>query len=303
VTSNVRALADGEGQPSCFLTPKGKILAAFHLYRQSEEDFLAVFGGPVPAEARRSLERYAVLDDIAIADEGEARRMLTIQGPRAFDCLRGAHFHVGDVRRPYWQRFRCQFDDVEVFVRSECRSVEIGVTVEVPVEFFEAAWQSLVSSAVRLDGGPVGWSTEESLLGHAGIPRWGVDFDGSNFPNECGWDPAISYKKGCYIGQEGIARMRTYGHVNRKLVQVRFPYRPGVERDARLYHNGKEVGRITSVAKLPTTTIRTALAYVRQEAWEPNTPVAIGSPEAPADAKVALLPLIDPDAPGQEQER
>jgi glycine cleavage system aminomethyltransferase T len=84
---------------------------------------------------------------------------------------------------------------------------------------------------------------------------------------------------------------------------VQFPYRPGVVRDTRLYRNGKEVGRITSVAKLPTTTIRTALAYVRREAWEPDTPLAIGSPEAPADARVGHLPLIDPDAPGQEQER
>ena len=306
LTSNVRALADGEGQPSCFLTPKGKLLAAFHLYRQSEEEFLAIFGGPVPPEARRSLERYASLEDIAVVDEGQARRMLTVQGRNADTCLRYAQFEVGDLPdRPkgFWLRHKVRFKDEEVFFRTECRAVEVGFTVEVPLAALEPAWEALVSAAADLNGGPVGWSAEEDLRIQAGLPRWGMDFDGSNFPNESAWEGALSYKKGCYIGQEVIARMRTYGHQNRKLRHLEVSPRLTAERDARLYRDGKEVGRITSVAKVPAMPTRTALAYLRRDAWEPDTLVAIGSPEAPADARVAGLPLVEPNAPGQEQER
>ncbi len=302
VTSDVSALADGEGQPSCFLTPKGKLLAAFHLFRLGEEEFLAFFAGPVPPNALRSLERYAFLEDIAIADEGNARRMITVQGPRAIVCLRHAHFEIRDPPARFWLRARVPFRGEEIFVREECRSVDGGLTLEIPLPALEAAWEALVTSATDFSGGPVGWSTEEDLRIHAGIPRWGVDFDGSNFPNESGWDGAISYKKGCYIGQEVIARMRTYGHANRKLLHLHCPDRWIVDRDTKVYRGGKEVGRITSVAQSPARRTKTALAYLRPEVWEPDTLVAIGTPEAAADAPVANLPIIEPPAPGQEEE-
>jgi folate-binding protein YgfZ len=113
----------------------------------------------------------------------------------------------------------------------------------------------------------------EALRIEAGIPKWGADMDETTIPNEAGLERrAISYEKGCYIGQETIARIKTYGHVNRQLVQLRLPAE--VERSTAVFSGDRDVGRITSVAGT------TALGYVRRELAKPGTIVTVAGNQA-----------------------
>ena len=115
----------------------------------------------------------------------------------------------------------------------------------------------------------------EVLRIEIGIPAWGVDMDGTTIPVEAGLAAhAISYEKGCYIGQETIARIKTYGHVNRHLVQLAGPSLPA--RGEKLFAGEKEAGFITSAALSLRLGKTLALGYVRRELARPGTVLIAG---------------------------
>ncbi len=106
----------------------------------------------------------------------------------------------------------------------------------------------------------------EVLRIEAAVPKWGVDMDENTIPNEAGLEArAISYEKGCYIGQETIARIKTYGHVNRRLVQVAMEGESVPVRGDKLLAEGREVGQVTSAVRSLRLGKPLALGYVRRE--------------------------------------
>ena len=106
----------------------------------------------------------------------------------------------------------------------------------------------------------------EALRIEAGVPRWGMDMDENTIPNEAGLESrAISYDKGCYIGQETIARIKTYGHVNRQLVQLALETDVTPARGGRILDGAREVGQVTSAVRSQRLGKPLALGYVRRE--------------------------------------
>jgi folate-binding protein YgfZ len=106
----------------------------------------------------------------------------------------------------------------------------------------------------------------EVLRIEAAVPRWGMDMDENTIPNEAGLEKrAISYDKGCYIGQETIARIKTYGHVNRQLVQMALTGQAVPARADKLVADGREVGQVTSAVFSSRLGKPLALGYVRRE--------------------------------------
>lgn len=106
----------------------------------------------------------------------------------------------------------------------------------------------------------------EALRIEAATPRWGADMDESTIPNEAGLERrVISYDKGCYVGQETIARIKTYGHVNRRLVQLACVEDSALARGDKILADGREVGQVTSTAFSPRLGKPLALGYVRRE--------------------------------------
>jgi folate-binding protein YgfZ len=131
----------------------------------------------------------------------------------------------------------------------------------------------------------------------AGIPRFGVDMDENNLPPEAGLDSrAISYTKGCYIGQEVIARIRTYGQVAKALRGLRLP--DGLKnlptKGDKLFLGEKEVGYITSAIASPTFNTNIALGYVRREANRIGTELILRTKDGDTAAKIVDLPFRSP---------
>jgi folate-binding protein YgfZ len=111
-----------------------------------------------------------------------------------------------------------------------------------------------------------GAETLEVLRIEGAVPKWGVDMDENTIPNEAGLEArAISYDKGCYIGQETIARIKTYGHVNRRLVQMAVAGAGVPARDDKLLAEGREVGQVTSAVRSTRLGKPLALGYVQRE--------------------------------------
>jgi folate-binding protein YgfZ len=134
----------------------------------------------------------------------------------------------------------------------------------------------------------VGQDVLEVLRVEAGWPRYGQDMVDTTIPLEANLTHAISYNKGCYIGQEVIARATFRGHMNRKLAGLLLgatEATPGTE----LKKDGKKVGWLTSVVDSPRKAQRVALGYVHRDSLEPGTELTLA--EGPATARVAPLPF------------
>jgi folate-binding protein YgfZ len=135
---------------------------------------------------------------------------------------------------------------------------------------------------------PCGTRALETLRIEAGIPRYGQELGEDTIPNEAELWNALSFNKGCYVGQEIVERARSRGHVNWKLVglvvESETPPPPG----EKLVREGKEVGEVTSSCVSPTLARTIALAYLRREVSEPGTKLEFASGPA---AEVVGLPF------------
>ena len=145
-------------------------------------------------------------------------------------------------------------------------------------------------------GRACGWQAFETARIEAGIPRFGVDMDETNLPLECGaaLRNAVSYNKGCYIGQEVINRIHSFGHVNRELRGLRLAddLKSLPQRGDKLFHNGKEVGYVTSAVKSPACKACVALGYVRREANQIGNELVLRTTVGESSATIVELPFI-----------
>jgi len=109
----------------------------------------------------------------------------------------------------------------EIYLANVPRLGTTGFDLYVPAASVQAALNLLVDNAAAVGARPCGWDAFEMMRIEQGIPRFGADMDETNLPPEAGLDrTAVSYAKGCYIGQEVIARIRTYGQVAKKLCKL-----------------------------------------------------------------------------------
>ena len=124
-----------------------------------------------------------------------------------------------------------------------------------------------------------------------GVPRIGLDMDHSTLALEVPVEDAISSTKGCYLGQEVIARGTARGHVNRRLVGLALEG-PEPQNGLALTSGGKEVGHLTSVAGPLGARGPVALALVRREHWAPGTELAVSGEHPVTLARVTAFPLV-----------
>ena len=148
-------------------------------------------------------------------------------------------------------------------------------------------WSSLVEAGIT----PIGLDAYEALrVGH-GVPAYGREMGEPYNPLEAGLIGSIDFRKGCYIGQEVIARLDTYRKVQKHLVMLRFPSDATVSDGASLLHDGQSIGTVTSLASIPTTGELIGLGYVRNVSAEVGTRLELAEP-AGGWAEVAELPQL-----------
>ena len=168
-----------------------------------------------------------------------------------------------------------------------------GFDLFVPNNSLGAVADKLIAAAKQIGGRAVGWQAFETARIEAGIPRFGADMDETNIPLECGIESrAVTYNKGCYIGQEVINRIHSVGHVNRELRGLRLAddLKTLPQRGDKLFHAGKEVGYVTSAVKSPALNVNIALGYVRREVNQIGNELTLqGTGESPAKFGICRL--------------
>jgi len=202
------------------------------------------------------------------------------------------------------------------FHGGEGENIYSGFDLFIPNSALGAVADKLIAAAKRIgglvapkqsEGGRAcGWQAFETARIEAGIPRFGEDMDETNLPLECSiGNRAVSYNKGCYIGQEVINRIHSFGHVNRELCGLRLAdgLKSLPRRGDKLFRDSKEIGYITSAVKSPSLDVlvapklqseggNIALGYVRREANQIGTELVLRTAVGESSAKIVALPFL-----------
>jgi folate-binding protein YgfZ len=294
VTNDINGLPEGAACDAAILTAKGAMVADARVLKRPDDLLVDLEPGLGP-KVREFLERYLISEDAEIADVSADWGQLGVYGPRAFDALSAA---LGTPVAPLTRNAirTVDFGGTSLLLVGNPVPAGAGADVLVPRAALEPLYRALLGTgAVRA----VGFDVLEVLRVEAGWPRYGQDMVDTTIPLEAHLERAISYNKGCYIGQEVIARATFRGHMNRKLAGLLLgpgePPPPGTELRTRTPEGGeKKVGWLTSVVHSPTLGQHVALGYVHRDLLAPGTALMLAGTGAPAT--VHALPLVPPPA-------
>lgn len=250
-TNDIKGLTDRTGCAAYFCTPTAKVLYQAWVYRDIDDYWVETTPGR-GAELAAYLDRYLISERVEVHDESAAYALFHNLGPADTEFL----VAIGDAARP------------------SSRPLGLpGYDILVPVAEADA-----IRGRLLADGELATPETWETLRIEAGTPVWGPDIDSGRFVMEVGNAArAVSYTKGCYLGQEPIVMARDRaGHVNRLFTGLKVlaggPPPPGTK----LTRDGTEVGVVTSSCHSPRLGVPVALGYVRWKHHEPGTRLDAG---------------------------
>jgi folate-binding protein YgfZ len=293
VTNNVKDLKPGEGCYAALVTAKGRLQSDLNIAGLPNELLLDFEPGLTETISQR-LEKYIIADDAQVVDVGPSYGLLSAQGPVAEAVVRSLGLPLEIPGRP--MNF-ISFNDAtlgEIYLMNQPRLGSSGFDLFVPTHSLGAVFDKLIAATQNVGGRACGWQALEAARIEAGIPRFGADMDESNLAPETGIESrAISYSKGCYIGQEIIARVRTYGQVVKSLRGLRLTddLKELPQHGDKLFHDGKEVGYVTSALASPAFKANIALGYVRKEVNQPGTSLTLRSACGERALKIVELPF------------
>jgi folate-binding protein YgfZ len=293
VTNDVNKLKTGEGCYAALITAKGKMQSDLNIYNLGNELLLDFEPGLSEAVSQR-IDKYIIADDVQIIDVAPHYGLLSVQGPQAAEAIVKADLGLALPGKPMDSTNSKSETLGELYLISQSRTGTQGFDLFVPIAGLEAAFNQLIAAANQLGGRAVGWQALEMARIEAGIPRFGVDMDETNLPPESGMEKrGISYTKGCYIGQEVIARIRTYGQVAKALRGLRLndDLKTLPTRGDKLFLGEKEIGYITSAVFSPKLKANIGLAYVRREGNKVGTDLFLRTVDGNSPAKIVELPF------------
>lgn len=261
VTCDVKALAPGHGAYGFFTNPQGRILSDAVVLAHEDRLWLEVAPG-----RERTLADH--LKKYILADRVEVRTLddmvpLTLIGPRAGEALAGVELPSG-----VWQHARVKVRGTEVTLVRSGRLGAEAYTLWVSASIAShLAGDLLENPEVK----PASLEAWEILRTEAGIPRFGLDFGEENFPQETGAEEAVSYTKGCYLGQEVVARIHYRGGVQKILRGLVFDSGAIPALGTPLLFEGREAGLVGTALSSLGLGHPIGLAILHRRAAEPGT--------------------------------
>jgi folate-binding protein YgfZ len=286
VTNDIKRLRVGEGCYAALTTAKGKMESDLYIYCLQDE-LLLDFEPGLTEKVTARLEKYIVADDVQVVDVSPHYRLLSVQGPKAADVLRGAALGPDFPAKPL-NFVKIAATEGEIYVMNQSRTGAVGFDIFAPVAEITLGRKLLLATEAA-GGNACGIAALETARIEAGIPRFGVDMDETSFPQECGIEErAVSYTKGCYIGQEVLNRIHTMGHVNRTLCGLRLAdeLKALPAKGDRLFSAEKEVGHVTSAVTSPSSQKNLALALLRNEVSRAGTKLKVKTGAGESSATV-----------------
>jgi folate-binding protein YgfZ len=276
VSNDVRRLESGGASVyACVLNATGHLLADLHIVNRGDSLLLDMARENVRSIYQR-LDGFLIVEDVEIVDQSDFLACVSVQGPKATEAwvreMSGSSAHVVAADHTGSGGF-------DIYCKSD----------EAPT-----LWKKLSEAGAQ----PVGEAAADTLRIEAGIPVYGIDMDENTIALEANLEQThISYEKGCYVGQEIIARIHSRGHTNRALTGFILSGSELPHKGSKIFptsgETDREVGWITSSTHSPSVGKAIALGYLRHELREPGVPLRIAHEDDSLTAQVAALPFVN----------
>jgi folate-binding protein YgfZ len=288
ITNDVKALETGAWMRAAFPNVQGRLIGEARVLKLASDRFLFDMEAASHERVLKTLERFTLAGDFHVTDLIAETALISVQGARAAEIIKTT---LGEEAARV-ERSRIHFAEwsgqpLQVIRASE--TAEDGFDLFIPAPAAAALWDKLTAQGARA----VGFGALDILRIEAGVARYGVDMDETNVVLEAVADEAVSFTKGCYIGQEIIARIHWRGHVAKKLTGLIFDNQGDAKRDDKIIAvDGKEIGRLTSITFSPRLNRLIALGYVKYDYLASGTEVHVRSIDGELAARVADLPFV-----------
>ena len=288
ITNDMKTLEVRQWMPAAFPNVQGRLIAAVRVMRLRDKDeksrvFILDTEAATHQALLKTIERFTMAGDFKVADVTSTSSMLSIQGPKALEIVRA----ILNADIPRSGVVDTEWNSRLLIALRASHTGEDGIDLIID----EMDHQVLIDALTEAGATMVSPTATETLRIEAGIAAFGKDMDETNVITETNLDDAVSFTKGCYIGQEIIARIKYRGHVAKKLTGLTFEDDETVGGgDVIRTNDDKEIGRITSTTFSPKLNRRIALGYVRYEYLAAETEVVVG--KSRSKAKITELPFV-----------
>lgn len=291
ISNDILSLQPGHGCYSSFLTHKGKMLTYFRLYMQTEAIMLEDVG-EIGETTFQSLRKFLLYGTKAKLENcAESWGLLLISGPKAAHVIQSA-FGVDITDLKPVDFVTAQIGGHHALVLRTEETGEVDIEVLLPADSLQTAWTSAMQAGDKFGIRAIGSHAREALRIEAGIPKAGPDLNEEIVPPEANLEgKAFSLNKGCYPGQEVVARMDTYGNVRRKLVGLVLKDSGVPPHGAKLYSGDREVGWISSAIHSPHLNQVIAFGFPLRDFSKPGTELAVEFEGARHPAIIQTLPF------------
>jgi folate-binding protein YgfZ len=288
ITNDVKALDEGAWMLAAFPNVQGRLIGEARVLRLAGDIFLFDTEAVSRERTFKTLERFTLAGDFHVKDLTDDVALISVQGARAAQVLEATlGEEAAQVKR--WRVHTGSWNNQLLYVIRASVTAEDGFDLFVGASEAASLWDALTAAGAQA----VGNDALEVLRIEAGVARYGVDVDETNVVLEAVPDEAVSFTKGCYIGQEIIARIHWRGHVAKKLTGLIFTEQGAPARDDKIRSmDGKDIGRLTSVTFSPRANNMIALGYVKYDYLAPGTEVRVASGEKELAARVCELPHV-----------
>lgn len=288
-------LQPGGADRMALLSEKGRILADL-IVMQAEDQTLIELDANNVATLISELERFVFTEDVHVIDRSAEYHCLALHGPKATDLLAAAGASIEADLQPSTHR-AVDIAGAQARVVRFDQTAEVGLHLWLPIDHIVAAWDRLMTTGTDIGLKPLGWSAFNVARIEAGRVMYNIDFGPTNLPHETGIvEQLVSFTKGCYRGQEIVARMQSLGHPSRRLVGfvVEGSEKLPVAGSPLLRPDdpaGDPVGAVTSSANSPRRSGRpVGIGMVKWDMHEPNTML-----RAPAEGQAVELRVCQLD--------
>lgn len=280
-TNDVKKLSSGRGCEAFVTSSQGKTLGHILIFCEADKYVLDTTPGQAAALISH-FERYVITEDVQFADRTADLCDLLIAGPKSAAVL--STVTGGDSPTELLSHAQATIAGCSVTV---CRVEYAG-----PVGYFVQTLvgdAGIVAAALSGAGAVIcDAAAVDAARLEAGVPLFGIDVTPENLPQEVARDDrAISFTKGCYLGQETVARIDAVGHVNRLLVGLKLSSEELPNSGLTLLANDQQIGHVTSSVWSPRLARPLALGYVRRSNAKPGSQLS----SAAGLAEVVKLPL------------
>jgi len=271
ITNDVKSLPEKRWMPAVFPTVQGRLIGVVRVIRGSGASFLIDTETASHEAVLKTISRFTLAGDFKVSDVTAETALLTVQGEGAAQVVEKVfETPVSEMSRDGVSE--TEWQNIAVTIIRASHTGEDGFDLVVDSSRKAELQQALEDAGAQA----IGADTFEILRVEAGIARFGLDMDETSVIPETNLDDAISYTKGCYVGQEIIVRIKHRGHPAKKLTALRFETDQQIEPGAVIRSTeNQEIGRVTSAVISPRLG-SIGLGYVRYEHLAEGTRVVVG---------------------------